>query len=61
MHYSHRLSISKKYQSQKLIVYGLIVATIFILFGFIFSFVVFAWYAKNLPSPSKLSQAPSSS
>lgn len=49
------------YFRQKLIIYGLLLATAFIIFGFIFSFLIFAWYAKDLPSPGKLSSGSTSS
>jgi len=36
--------------------YGLIGAIGVVIFGFILSFILFAWYARDLPSPNKLSQ-----
>ncbi|MBI5127137.1 PBP1A family penicillin-binding protein [Candidatus Roizmanbacteria bacterium] len=56
MYLSRRLRFRQQYSRQKLVVYGLIFATAAIIVGFIFSFGLFAWYAKDLPSPSKLSQ-----
>ncbi len=57
MYLSRRLRIRQQYLKQKLIVNGLIFLTGFIVVGFIFSFLLFAWYAKDLPSPTKLSQS----
>lgn len=56
MYLSRRSRFRKQYFKQRLIAYGLIGAFAAVLIGFIFSFLVFAWYAKDLPSPSKLSQ-----
>lgn len=42
---------------QKLVLNGLIVIIGLIVVGFLFSFVLFAWYARGLPSPGKLSQS----
>src|SRR3989344_4784063 len=50
------LSIRKQYTKQKIVVAVLIIITGIILTGFIFTFLLFAWYARNLPSPSKLAQ-----
>ena len=50
------LSIRKQYTKQKIVVAVLIIITGIILTGFIFIFLVFDWYARNLPSPSKLAQ-----
>ncbi len=46
----------RKYLKHKLLVYSLIFLIAFIIFGFILSFIIFVWYAKDLPSPRKLSQ-----
>ncbi|MFH0979724.1 MAG: transglycosylase domain-containing protein [Candidatus Roizmanbacteria bacterium] len=56
MYLSRRLRFRQQYFKQQLLAYGLIGAVVIILIGFIFSFLIFAWYAKDLPSPSKLSQ-----
>ncbi|MFN4212938.1 MAG: transglycosylase domain-containing protein, partial [Microgenomates group bacterium] len=56
---SPRYHFRQKYLKQRLVAYGLIFATGVILLGFIFSFIIFAWYAKDLPSPGKLSIASS--
>ncbi len=56
MYISRRLRFRQQYSRQKLLAYGLIFATAAVIVGFIFSFGLFAWYAKDLPSPSKLSQ-----
>lgn len=57
MYQSRRLRFKGQYFKQRLMVYGLIGAIAVIVIGFIFSFGVFAWYAKDLPSPAKLSQS----
>jgi len=46
---------------QKAAFYGLLVLLGTTIVGFILSFLVFAWYARDLPSPGKLSQATSNS
>ncbi len=56
-----RLRYRSQYFRQRLIIYGLIFLTLILIFGFIFSFIVFAWYAKDLPSPDKLSSTTASS
>ncbi|MBW7960450.1 transglycosylase domain-containing protein [Patescibacteria group bacterium] len=56
MYISRRNRIRNNYQKQKLIVKVLAVVLALVLMGFILSFLVFAWYAKDLPSPSKLSR-----
>ncbi len=56
MYISRRLRYRQRYTKQKLLVYGLMFATVAIVVGFVFSFALFAWYAKDLPSPTKLSQ-----
>lgn len=56
MYLPRRLRFRRQYLKQRLIAYGLIGSLAAILIGFILSFLVFAWYAKDLPSPSKLSQ-----
>lgn len=53
---SFRRRIGLRYDRQKLVLYGLIGLIGLILIGFIFSFAAFAWYARDLPSPGKLSQ-----
>lgn len=45
-----------RYLKQRILIYGLIFFFGLILIGFIFSFLIFAWYAKDLPSPAKLSK-----
>lgn len=54
MYISKRL-LRRQYLKQRFIWYFLIAALSIIIIGFIFSFLLFAWYAKDLPSPSKLS------
>jgi len=57
MYQSRRLRFRSQYLKQRLLYFFLIGATAFIVLGFIFSFLIFAWYAKDLPSPAKLSQS----
>lgn len=56
MYITRRLRFRTQYDKQKLIAKLLFFLTGTVIIGFIFSFAVFAWYAKDLPSPSKLSQ-----
>lgn len=56
MYQSRRLRFRQHYLKQKILAKLLIFSTIALFGVFIFSFLVFAWYAKDLPSPSKLSQ-----
>ncbi len=56
MYIPRRLRFRTQYDKQKLIAKLLFFLTGIIIVGFIFSFAIFAWYAKDLPSPSKLSQ-----
>jgi penicillin-binding protein 1C len=55
MYQSRRLRFNSQYKKQKLMTYGLLGAIGVIVAGFILSFAVFAWYARDLPSPAKLS------
>ncbi|MFZ6034867.1 MAG: transglycosylase domain-containing protein [Patescibacteria group bacterium] len=57
MYQSRRLRFRSQYFKQRIVVYGLLGAIAVVVAGFIFSFLVFAWYAKDLPSPAKLSQS----
>lgn len=57
MYQSRRLRFRSQYFRQRMLVFGLIGALAIVIFGFVISFAVFAWYAKDLPSPAKLSQA----
>lgn len=57
MYISRRLRVRQQQLKQKLLLYGLVLFTGFVVVGFIFSFILFAWYAKDLPSPTKLSQS----
>jgi len=50
------MSIRRQYMKQRLIYLALVSLIGCIVVGFIFSFLIFAWYAKDLPSPGKLSQ-----
>ncbi len=56
MYLSRRIKFRQKYNKQKLILYGILGLIALTVVGFIFSFILFAWYAKDLPSPGKLSQ-----
>jgi membrane peptidoglycan carboxypeptidase len=56
MHISSRLRFRTQYDKQKLIAKLLFFLTGAVIIAFIFSFALFAWYSKDLPSPSKLSQ-----
>jgi len=47
--------LKKIYQKQRLIFRLLFAFIIFFVIGFIFSLLIFVWYAKDLPSPGKLS------
>ena len=52
---TRREKIKRIYFWQRLILKLLIIFGIFFTFLFIFSLILFAWYAKDLPSPRKLS------
>ncbi len=56
MYIPRRLRFRTQYDKQKLIAKFLFFLTGAVILGFIFLFVLFAWYARDLPSPSKLSQ-----
>lgn len=51
------MSRKSQYLRQNVIRYGLLFLIFAITIGFVISFAVFAWYAKDLPSPGKLSQS----
>ena len=55
MYIPRRLRFKTQYDKQKLIAKLLFFLLGIVIIGFIFSFAIFAWYAKDLPSPSKLS------
>lgn len=48
--------LRRQYARQRLIFFGLLFLAGFLVISFIFSFFVFAWFARDLPSPGKLSQ-----
>jgi len=52
---TRRERIQKTYQRQRLILKLTFIIIILFILGFIFSLAIFAWYAKDLPSPGKLS------
>lgn len=56
MYVSRRRSVRNAYLKQKILLYGLLGAIGFAIFGFVMAFFLFAWYAKDLPSPGKLAQ-----
>ena len=56
MYLPRRLRFRSQYDKEKLIAKLLFFLTGAVIFGFIIIFILFAWYAKDLPSPSKLSQ-----
>lgn len=56
-----RVSLHRQFMRQKLIVKLLTLFLALLAIGFIFSFIILAWYAKDLPAPGKLSQATSAS
>lgn len=56
-----KISWQNRYQKQKILIKGIIFLLGLIIFVFIFSLGIFAWYAKDLPSPNKLSLISSSS
>jgi len=56
MYISRRHQFRSKYDKEKLIARLLFFLTGAVILGFIFMFGLFAWYAKDLPSPSRLSQ-----
>ncbi len=46
----------KRFLKQKILSVSLLIITGVIIFGFISTFILFAWFARDLPSPGKLSQ-----
>lgn len=56
MYLRRTLRFRSQYDKEKLIAKALFFLTGAVILGFIFIFLLFAWYAKDLPSPSKLSQ-----
>lgn len=56
MYIPRRRLFQSKYDKEKLIAKFLFFLTGAVILGFIFLFLLFAWYSKDLPSPSKLSQ-----
>ncbi len=55
MRLSRKIRFQIQYQKQKLISYLLIGITGIIIFTFIIFLIIFAWFSKDLPSPTKLS------
>ncbi|GAB4219138.1 MAG: hypothetical protein Fur009_3770 [Candidatus Microgenomates bacterium] len=56
MYISKRSVFRSHYLKQKALTFGLLFFLGALIFSFIFVFLLFAWYAKDLPSPSKLSK-----
>jgi penicillin-binding protein 1C len=56
MYISRRVFFRRQQLRQKLLTKGLMFLTGFLILGFLFSFILFVWYARDLPSPTKLSQ-----
>lgn len=56
MYISKRSSYRSQQMKQRFILYGLVAAVGLVIMGFILSFGLFAWYARDLPSPGKLAQ-----
>ena len=61
MYLSRRVEVRKQYYQQRFIKYILLFITGTLILGFLFSFILFGWYAKDLPSPGKLTQVTNSS
>lgn len=61
MYSSRRERIKTENFRQKIFLYGLLGIIGMIIIGFVISLGVFAWFAKDLPSPGKLSQSSGSS
>ncbi len=61
MYISRRNRLDRQYLKQKIIFYGLIFLTGFIILSFLVTLALFAWYARDLPSPGKLSQVTNNS
>ncbi len=56
MYLPRRTRVQRQQLKQKLLLYGLVFAVVTTIVGFVVSFGLFAWYARDLPSPTKLSQ-----
>lgn len=56
MYVSRSRDFRRSYRRQKLIFNLLLVGCALVVTGFIVTFLLFAWYAKDLPSPGKLAQ-----
>ncbi|MEK7597600.1 MAG: transglycosylase domain-containing protein [Patescibacteria group bacterium] len=56
MYIHRRQRFRSQYDKEKILAKFLFFLTGAVILGFIFLFILFAWYAKDLPSPSKLSQ-----
>ena len=61
MYQSRRFSLRRSYRKQKFYSRLILFISGLIVLGFIFLLLTFSWYAKDLPSPSKLSQTTGSS
>lgn len=61
MYVSRRLRYRNQGFKNKIILYSLLGLGVLMIVGFLFSFLLFAWYAKDLPEPGKLNQTTGSS
>ncbi|OGK14642.1 hypothetical protein A3C98_03910 [Candidatus Roizmanbacteria bacterium RIFCSPHIGHO2_02_FULL_37_15] len=61
MYFPRVFSRKRQYIRQRVIIFTLIIITGLIIFVFLFAFFLFAWYARDLPSPGKLTQISGSS
>jgi len=61
MYQSRRLSLRQSYRRQRFYQKIILFISGLVVLGFIFLLLLFSWYAKDLPSPSKLSQTTGSS
>jgi membrane peptidoglycan carboxypeptidase len=50
-------SLFQNLTPQKLVLYGVVALIGLAVMGYLLTFVAFAWYARDLPSPGKLSQS----
>ncbi len=57
MYISSRLRRSHRYLKDKLVANAFLIILGVVILGLIFSFGIFTWYARDLPSPGKLSQS----
>ena len=58
---SRRFDLQRKFAKQTLLVKALVVLVGLVIVGYLFSFILFAWYSRDLPAPGKLTAATSAS